>query len=164
MSSPLSDTMVALDANAALRDGIGIPETVLANVVDHRVVLSGWVAWGHERDAAGRAVGHLPGVRAVRNNLVLRPTSPAPELKTALRAALLRCAEQEGRGITITRDANGGVRLQGEVHCPRESRVAEAVCWNAPGVTAVANHLHVQSPAREALLPGRPERLLAPRG
>jgi osmotically-inducible protein OsmY len=143
--SPLSDPLVAHDVNAALHRAVGIPDTVRATVHDHRVVLSGWVAWSHEREAAGRAVGQLPGVRVVRNNLVLRPTSPAPELRTALRAALLRGAEREGKAITVTRDAAGGVRLEGVVHSTAERRLAEAVCWDTPGVTGVANHLRLET-------------------
>lgn len=80
----------------------------------------------------------------MRNDLALQPSTPSPHLVSALTRALQQEAVSEARGLTVTRDAQGCVRLHGNVRPRSTSRPLESVCWASPGVTSVANLLHLE--------------------
>ena len=49
----------------------------------------------------------------------------------------------EAKGITITVDGEGKVRLDGTVRAWREREAIERAAWAAPGVTAVEDRVTV---------------------
>lgn len=138
------DRDIARGAAEALWDAVDVPDTVTVSV-DHQVVhLSGQVTWRHQRDAAARAVRYIRGVNAVDNLIVIRPGVPVAGTKTAILAAYSRHADLHGEDITVTTEADGLIILDGTVSSWSRRHAAEQVSWFAPGVTAIANHLHIQ--------------------
>jgi osmotically-inducible protein OsmY len=111
-------------------------------VRDGRVVLTGNVVWGMEKDAAGDAVRNIRGVRAVLNNLVVEGLpGPSPDdVKTRIEAAFRRSAEIDARRIAVEA-RSGRVVLRGQVQSDSERKEAQYAAWAAPGVTDVVNEL-----------------------
>lgn len=138
------DVDIAREVSYALDQTVFVPEgTVKAVVRDHVVTLSGTLAWQHERVAAGHAVGAIPGVRGVRNDITLLPLSaPSAQAKAGLVAAMVRHARLDAQHVQVEID-EGTVRLQGTVASWDERREAEQAAWSTPGVTYVDNLLKV---------------------
>lgn len=141
--SAVTDTDLAREAGAGLASAVDVPDTVKVAVHDHDVTLSGAVGWNYEREAAHRSVQYIKGVRNVFNTVVLRPRVAPAGIRAAIEAALLRNAHLESDRVTVTTDVTGVVTVTGRVQSPSERRQAENVCWAAPGVTDVINHLQV---------------------
>jgi osmotically-inducible protein OsmY len=142
----MNDTDIAREAREALERAVDVPTgTVKATVHDHIVTLTGQVPWQFQREAAGRAVHYLRGVRDIANAVAIRPTVSTADIKNAISAALLRNARLEGKATTVTADAAGTVTLTGVVHSASERREAERTAWSAPGVVNVDNHLRIEN-------------------
>ncbi|HEV3359251.1 MAG TPA: BON domain-containing protein [Pseudonocardiaceae bacterium] len=141
--SEVTDTDIAMQAGDAIQRAVDVPETVKVAVHNHVITLSGSVQWHYQRQAADRAVDYLKGVQAVVNTIAIRPTVSAENIKTAIRAALMRDAQIESQHITVNTDKAGVVTLEGTVNSWPQRRQAENVSWSAPGVTEVVDHLSV---------------------
>ena len=141
----LNDADVAREASHALDSAINVPASVKAAVHDHRVTLSGEVAWHFEREAALRAVRYLRGVDGVVNLILVKPTVSTTDLKSSIHAAFVRNADLESKNLTVTTDGHGAVALDGHVRTFAERTQAEHLAWFAPGVTAVHNRLKIRS-------------------
>lgn len=113
-------------------------------VRDHKLILSGQVAWGYQRDAALRAMTNLRGVAAVKDEIVVdQPESTTPA-KNTIAAAMQRNAQLEPQAIHV--DVNDHeLTLRGMVRSFAEYRQAERTAWNAAGVTSVQNNLVIAS-------------------
>lgn len=80
--------------------------------------------------------------RGVSNQIEVRPTASAFEVKSKIEEALRRSAEVDARRIRV--DAHGNrVTLLGHVRSWLERDEAERAAWAAPGVTRVENHIQV---------------------
>ncbi|HEV2639061.1 MAG TPA: BON domain-containing protein [Actinocrinis sp.] len=142
----MNDTDIAREAREALERAVDVPVgTVNATVHDHILTLTGQVPWQFQREAAGRAVHSLRGVRDIANAVAIRPTVSTADIKNAISAALVRSARLEGKATTVTADAAGTVTLQGVVHSASERREAERTAWSAPGVVSVDNRLRIEN-------------------
>ena len=142
----MNDTDIAREAREALERAVDVPAgTVKATVHDHVVTLTGQVPWQFQREAAGRAVHYLRGVRDIANAVAIRPTVSTADIKNAISAALVRSARLEGKATTVTVDAAGTVTLKGVVHSASERREAERTAWSAPGGVSVDNHLRIEN-------------------
>ena len=122
-----------------------VPAKAIKVVVqDQKLILSGKVAWGYQRDAALRAMTSLRGVAAVRDEIVLdQPESTTPA-KNTIAAAMQRNAQLEPLAIHV--DVNDHeLVLRGMVRSFAEYRQAERTAWNAAGVTSVQNNLVITS-------------------
>ncbi|MGC1211615.1 MAG: BON domain-containing protein [Micromonospora sp.] len=139
------DADLAEAAKQMLNWAVDVPfDAVKAGVRDHAITLSGTVSWQYQREAAARAVMYIRGVTAVTNTISLTSTAPVSEVKTEIKAAILRNAQLDSREITV--DVNAGeVTLRGTVRSWAERRQAEYVAWSATGVTSVTNDLAVTS-------------------
>jgi len=113
-------------------------------VRDHKLILSGTVAWGYQRDAALRAMTNLRGVAAVKDEIVVdQPESTTPA-KNTIAAAMQRNAQLEPQAIHV--DVNDHeLTLRGMVRSFAEYRQAERTAWNGAGVTSVQNKLVITS-------------------
>jgi len=140
-----SDIDITKAARHVLDWTVDVPaEAVKADVRDHKVTLSGSVAWDYQRDAAARAMMNLRGVTAVKNDIVLdQPASTTPA-RNAISAALQRNAQLEPASINVDVDGHMLV-LRGNVRCFADYRQAEHTAWNAAGVTGVQNLLVIAS-------------------
>jgi osmotically-inducible protein OsmY len=144
-SGAANDTDIARDAAHAIEQAVDVPPgLVKVTVHDQIISLTGAVAWQFQCEAAGRAVRYLKGVVGVSNQVTIRPTVSAIDIKASISAALVRTARSEGKHITVTTDAAGTVTLVGQVQSWAEREHAEHAAWAAPGVTAVIDHLSIE--------------------
>lgn len=124
------DTLVPQDAVQLLvRDGL--------------VTLTGRVNWYYQKKSAEDDVRKLSGVRGVINNIEIKPTVQAQNVKAKIEDALKRHAEVEAKAIRVTvRDGNKVV-LEGKVDNWDERYAVETAAWSAPGVKSVEDHLTI---------------------
>jgi osmotically-inducible protein OsmY len=147
-----NDTDVAREASHALDSAVNVPSSVKATVHDHRVTLSGDVAWHFEREAAMQAVRYLKGVEGIVNLILVKPRVSASDLKSSIHSAFVRNATLESDDLSITADAQGAVTLEGAVRTFAERRQAEDLAWFAPGVTTVHNRLEIRDASASSQL------------
>jgi osmotically-inducible protein OsmY len=142
-----SDSDLAGDARSALENSVSVPPgSVTVSVLDHVLTLAGTVAWQHERTAAQRAVGSLPGVAEIDNTITLAPPvriSPI-QAKARITAALVRNARLDAQHIEVVVSGTE-VRLTGKVASWAERHQAEYAGWSMPGVTHVDNRLAIST-------------------
>jgi len=119
-------------------------KAIMVTVRDHKLIMSGTVAWGYQRDAALRAMTNLRGVAAVKDEIVVdQPESTTPA-KNTITAAMQRNAQLEPHTIHVdVKDHE--LTLRGMVRSFAEYRQAERTAWNAAGVTSVHNNLVITS-------------------
>jgi osmotically-inducible protein OsmY len=142
-----TDTDIARDAVHALRAHATVPAGVTAAVHHGYVTLEGTAQWLFQRAHAESAVAHLAGVRGVSNQIAVRPSVSAGQVKSDIDAALLRCADVDARHVQVSIDGSI-VRLSGQVSSCHEKQEAERAAWGATGITRVENLITVG--AREA--------------
>lgn len=130
------DEEQARAAAQALEWNEQVPDTVRA------VVLQGDVGWHFERQAAERAVRDLTGVRDVLNEIAVRPTVVAEDVRGRVRQALQRSAVLDAGRITIE-EGGGRVVLRGAARSWLERDEAERVASSVAGVTAVDNRIRI---------------------
>ena len=119
-----------------------VPKTVKVQVTDGFVTLKGTVEWQYQSDAAERAVRPLFGVKGVVNDIELKPTVSAANVKTKIEDALKRNAETDADHITV--EASGStVTLRGKVQSWAERDEAERAAFWAPGVAKVNNLVEI---------------------
>ncbi len=142
--SPHDDTDLAREVGAVLERVIEPSGTVKAEVRDQIVVLTGSVAWQHEREAVTRAVAAVPGVRDVTNHVAIKPTVHVSAVlaKGKIVDALRRNAGVEADRITV--EVSGDtITLRGVVASWAERSQAAHAAWATPGVAHVQNDLTV---------------------
>jgi osmotically-inducible protein OsmY len=138
-----ADTDIAQTALDALRwKSHHAGDRLKVSVSKGWVTLEGDVDWHYQKGAAEEAVRPLLGVRGVLNQIVIKPSASAAEVKTRIEASFKRTAELDAKKVRVeTRD--GKVTLKGEVRSWAELEGSERTAWAAPGVTAVDNQLVV---------------------
>jgi osmotically-inducible protein OsmY len=104
-SSERTDTDIARTVRAALEWDLQVPhERIMTTVTDGVVTLEGTVDYWSEHDDAARAIRNLPGVREVRNQLVVEPRAAnlSPEaIRQAIENALERRSSHAGGDVQI---------------------------------------------------------------
>ncbi|MET0325665.1 MAG: BON domain-containing protein [Ilumatobacteraceae bacterium] len=150
LASDISDSDVARAAVDALKWDVTVPSDRIKVRVDKGwVTLTGDVDWDFERRAAERAVRNLPGVKGITNTIIVKPTVKAQNVRSLIEETFKREATLDARGINV--EVSGTeVTLRGTVRSWLERHEAEKAAWTAPGVTAVHNHITVESPAYAA--------------
>lgn len=137
-----TDSEIAAATLGALKWNVSVPDTVTAEVQRGAVTLDGQVTWNYQREAAEAAIRHLAGVVAVYNNITLKPSVSASQVKEKVQAALQRQATEDAKGIHV--DTSGGkVTLTGHAPSFQIIEDAAAAAWAAPGVTEVVDNLTV---------------------
>lgn len=131
------DEQIALRAISSLGWNVVVPkDSILVEVKNGFVTLSGEVDWHFQREAAEQAVLGLEGVGAVINVIQIRQRPMAADLKVRIEDALKRDAEVEAQNIQVDVD-QGRVTLRGTVSDWREREAIESAVWAAPGVIMV---------------------------
>lgn len=138
-----TDTEIAQAAVDALKWNTLVPPgRATVAVTDGRLTLAGTVEWQYQRDAAARAIRNLMGVKAITNNITVKPRVQSADVQDKIEAAFRRSAEVDARRIIVTA-ADGTVTLSGNVRSWAEREEAERAAWAAPGVTQVEDHIAV---------------------
>lgn len=106
------------------------------------VTLSGNLDWNFQRSAAEADVRKLSGVIGVTDDIVIKPSVQASDVRDKIKAALSRNAQIEADNITVTTDG-GKVTLSGKVDTWYEDSLAVDTAWSAPGVTQVEDRLAI---------------------
>jgi osmotically-inducible protein OsmY len=142
-SATRTDTDLAQAAVGALAWNTFVPAGKVTVSVSHGVItLKGTLDWQYQKDAAARVVRDLTGVKAVANDIAVKASVNAPDVRDKIEAAFTRSAEIDARRINVTA-RDGKVILSGNVRSWGERREAERAAWAAPGVTQVEDRLFV---------------------
>ena len=138
-----TDTDIAQAALEALKWNAVVPrDRVTVAVSNGWVTLNGTLDWQYQKDAADRTVRNLTGVRAVTNDIVVKPRVSTTDVQAKIEEAFRRSAEIDARRVTVAAQ-NGQVTLTGNVRSWGERQEATRAAWAAPGVTEVIDRLAV---------------------
>ncbi len=142
-SSTRSDAEIAEAALNALTWDFEVPnDTIQVLVTNGFVTLEGNVDWHYQKDAAGRCVQYLMGVKAVTNSISIKPSVTSADVKGKIEDAFRRNADIDARRVAVTTHA-GEVTLSGSVSSSKERNEAVMAAWAAPGVTSVFDEIMI---------------------
>lgn len=143
--SKRTDADIAHTVANVLEWNVDVPhEQIKVMVQDGWVTLSGEVEWHYEKSAAYDAVRSLTGVRAVTNQIVVKPPMVSSEVKAKIEEAFQRNARLDAQKIKVQTHA-GQVVLTGTVRSWAEREEAERAACAAPSVCEVLNQLAVKA-------------------
>ena len=139
------DENIAAAAVERLKWNTMIPsDSVQIKVAKGWVTLTGTVRWQFEKETAEQDVRILSGVIGVTNEIELKPSVNASNVKGAIEHALHRSWYYDPDTIKVA--AQGGrITLSGEVSTWNARRLAGSTAWSAPGATSVENDIRVNS-------------------
>ena len=139
-----TDEEIARTATSHLEWNALVPPTIKVQVTDGFVTLKGTAEWQYQIDEAQRALTPLIAVKGVRNDVDLKPSISAGNVKTKIEEALKRNAEIDASHITV--EATGRtVTLRGSVQSWSERKEAARAAFWAPGVTKVDNRITISN-------------------
>jgi osmotically-inducible protein OsmY len=131
------DEDIAKQALNVLAWDLSVPkDKVKVKVEKGWITLSGDVDWYYQKHAAEVDVRQLLRVMGVNNQITIKPSVQASDVRKKIKAAFGRNAEFEAENIDVTIDG-GEVTLSGSVDTYNERAIAENTAWSAPGVTQV---------------------------
>ena len=138
-----SDDDIAKRAVQSLDWDVSVPSNkVKVKVEKGWVTLSGEVDWYYQRSAAEADVRKLHGVKGVSDEMKVKPSVNAYDVREKIKSAFDRNAKLEAANINVA--ASGGkVTLSGKVDTWHDRDLAERTAWSAPGVTQVEDQLIV---------------------
>jgi osmotically-inducible protein OsmY len=137
------------DIAAAAIDRLGWNSTIPDGAIHVKVekgwvTLSGTVDWHFEKEAAEQDIRALSGVVGVSNQVLVKPTVNASNVKDDIEQALHRSWYYDPDTIQV--NALGGkIKLTGSVTTWNARRLAGKAAWSVPGATSVDNAITVES-------------------
>ena len=161
-TTPRTDEQIRNDVNFELKwdPKISSPDIAIA-VKDGVVTLSGYANSYYEKEVAEKAAKRVYGVRAVANDIQVRP------LTTRTDPEIAREAVQELQShVSIPSDkikvsvSNGWVTVDGTVEWQYQKALAESAVKKLRGVIGVTNSIHVKPSTGPAELKNRIEEAL----
>ena len=140
------DDEIAERAARMLHWDVLVPDDRIKVRVEHGyVTLIGEVEWHFQRAEAEADVRKLSGVKAVINDIEVKPTVRSQNVEGRIRAALERNAATEADRVSV-KVSNGKVTLTGKVNAWTEREVIERAAWSVPGVTEVDDQIGLARP------------------
>lgn len=138
-----SDDQIAKRALDIIAWDSTIPDAkVQVKVQNGFITLSGEVEWFYQRDDAESAIRKLAGIKAIVNDIRIKPRVMASDIKQRIETALKRNADLEADTIKVSVN-NGRVTLDGKVKAWYERDLAERTAWAAPGVVWVDDQINI---------------------
>jgi osmotically-inducible protein OsmY len=139
----LSDPEIAREVERALKNHPFVPDDRIKVMVrEGHVFLEGSVEWNYQRSNAEAAVWSVQAVRNVTNDIRIKPSVSASEVKQKIEDALRRNAEVDARHIQVSAH-NSKVELYGFVRSWLEREEAVRAAWAAPGVSGVTDNMTI---------------------
>ena len=136
-----SSTEIANEVLKALKWNWAVPNDVIKiKVEDGWVTLEGEVPWNYQREAAGKAVVNLTGIKGLTNYITLKLEVNEEIEKVIIERAIARSWSIADKDIHVKVVGNN-VTLTGNVNSLYQKDEAERVTWNAPGVWSLKNEL-----------------------
>ena len=143
-SSGRTDTEVAQAVRRALEWDVFVPEERIKSTVANGIVqLEGDVDFWSQREDAERVVRNLVGVRGVKNEIRIKPTTIAQDIQKSIQHALERHADREARQIEVLVSA-GRVTVSGPVHSWTEKQAVLGAAKGTAGVREVEDRLRIE--------------------
>ncbi len=141
-----TDAEIASTVLNALKWHAAVEEKMIKIKVENGIVsLEGEVEWEYQRTNARKTVENLVGVRAVINQITVRPKFSTTDIRQRINAAFHRSATVDAGRIDV--EVSGSrVILRGKVRSIAEKEDAETAAWKAPGVISVESKLEVEEP------------------
>lgn len=147
-----TDRELQTEVLAALDWEPGVDAADIGVTTDHSVVtLRGSVATYHEKFLAERTARRVYGVRAVANDIEVKPTSVTTRSDSDIAQAAANALEWDSavpRGAVLATVANGWVTLTGEVTWQFQRMAAEAALRHLYGLKGVINSIAVKPHVR----------------
>jgi osmotically-inducible protein OsmY len=137
------DAWLTTAANNALTLDVSVPDGVEATARDGNLTLTGVVEFGSQREAAGRAVAGLTGVRHVRDEIEITYDADPVGVTGLVQDALDRNAVVEDDSDVNVDTSGNTVTLGGHVRTWAEHDAVVGATWMAPGVMQVRDYLDV---------------------
>jgi len=142
---PEDDEDIAKRAANIIDWDVTIPKGAVKVAVSRGfVTLTGEVPWRYQRTSAEEAVRRLQGVVGVINQITVKPSVQAEDIKRRIEDALDRQADIEAQKIRVSVEGDT-VRLEGCVRAWFEREIIEDAAWSAPGVRQVEDRVTVGS-------------------
>ena len=137
----LDDLEIATHAASALDDSHMLaPGEVAVSVVDGHATLVGTVRRHSQRRAAERAVGRVPGVRGITDEIELTVEPIPNDVVDRIAGALRRSAVVDDSTIEVS-NVGQTIYLDGVTTSWFGRKAAEDAAWSAPGVAHVVDRL-----------------------
>jgi osmotically-inducible protein OsmY len=138
-----SDEDIAKQALNVLAWDLSVPKNkVTVKVENGWITLSGNVNWYYQKHAAEMDIRKLLGVMGLSNQIKIKPSVQASDVRKKIKAAFERNAEFEAENIVVSTEG-GKVTLSGNVDSYYERTLAENAAWSAPGVTEVSDLISI---------------------
>ena len=142
----IGDDEIAVRASHILNWDVFVPHERIAIKVERGyVTLSGEVEWQYQRADAEKDVRKLSGIKAVINDIRVRPSVRSDDVEAKIRAALERNADTEAHRVSVG-VSGGRVTLTGKVNAWTEREIIERAAWSVPGVTEVDDQIGLSRP------------------
>jgi osmotically-inducible protein OsmY len=137
-----SDDELAKRAIDILQWDTMIPRSSIQVIVhDGCMTLNGSVDWQYQKRHAEEDIRKLFGVHAVINNIEIKPSVQANDVKERIEQALKRHAGIESDAIRVSVPERNKVVLEGKVGSWAERYAVENAAWSAPGVKSVEDRM-----------------------
>lgn len=140
-----SDQDLVVSASTILSSNTAIPANRIKLKVDNgHLTLIGDVEWQFQKDAAGRAVESIIGLKGLSNFLFVKPRARTAVVKEDIERSIQRQADINASDIAVEAIGNK-VTLRGKVRTWAEKQMAHNLAWASPGVAVVVDELQIAS-------------------
>lgn len=140
-----NDTEIArMIADTLKWDSVVQDDKIRVKVEDGWVTLEGIVDWEFQKESVKNSIKNLIGIRGISNNITVKPSVTAKDIKQKISLAFHRSATIDANKIEVEIEGSKAV-LTGRVRSWSEKNDAEDAVWKAQGITSIENKLIIDS-------------------